>query len=312
MEHKRARAFAASIAIVMVASFGMPPSPANAVPPGWTFVRSQRSIIATDGYLGGELCVDEKVRVPVAIVLLEEYRDAQGELHVLRRSTGQPEKLKATTIDKYIASATPDRWRQGSRGSIRGRAITIKGEGRGTATVTFSDERNLARPWPPLDFEVHECHYEVSLSGTWHINAGFKPAVHQSVTNLRLDPGSLPDTFSGTATAMNQATAPDYQGCTVTYSVPGTLVTFKATEDANRQDRLRLEITYQPIPDVKPLVCHVPYGVYTGYGAGKVRPLDLRISLRNNVSTTFVPTHVLEAGGEWVGLTRITVKKVVS
>jgi hypothetical protein len=310
MDGKRRTATRALFAIGLVASLGIPSTAATAAPPGYDLVKSER-VLAGSSASQFEICVDDRVRTGAFIVIAETYRNQQGREQVLSRFTGQAETVKAVTSNRNVVSVSPATWRQG-RGWRGGRApFVVTGLGQGTATVTFSDGRAIAAPFP-MTFVVRECHYEISLSSTWHINVGFRPVAHQAVTNLRLDPDGGINTYSATASARNQATAPNYGDCTVTYSVPTTLVTVKATEDATRPDRLQLDITYQPIPDVAPLVCHVPYGVYTGSGAGKVRPIRLSITLVNKMSERFLPNHILDANGEWPGLTRITVRKVVS
>ena len=308
---RRRRVVILAFAVAVAGSSAFGSGPATAAPPGYDLVKSER-VLGTNSSVQYDLCIDETVRVGAYVVIAETYRNQQGQELTLGRFTGQTETVKAASSNSNVASVRPGTWRQGKawRG---GRApFAVTGVNAGSATVTLSDGRGIVAPFP-ITFDVHECHYEISLSGTWRITIGFRPTIHQSVTNLRLDPdGGVPTTYTASANARNQATAPNYGDCTVTYSVPSTLVWIKATEDANRPNRLQLEITYQGIPDSQPLVCHVPYGVYTGRGAGKLRPIRLPITLHDNFAEVFVPDHILDADGEWPGLTRITVKKVRS
>lgn len=307
MDRLHSRLLVAVVCLALVSSLGAAAGPAKAAPPGTTLVKSARVLIVNGGR--AELCVDDTDRVGAALMIAEEYRNRRGDTVTMGRFTGQRETIGAQPSNANVVSVAPASWRQPSsyRGGRSNFVFTAIGQG--TATVTFTDGRGIAAP-AAIPVVVKDCHYEISITGTWHIAAGFQPTVVQTLTAVRLDYDQATGEHTSSPSAMNQATAPNSGGCTITYGVPRSIVRIKMTEDPKRKGQLQVSISYFPITNVIPLVCHIPYGVYAGSGQGKVRSLNLPLTLVGNTATATVRGHVLDADGEWPGTTRITIKKV--
>jgi hypothetical protein len=295
----------AAIAAAIVLTAWQPPG-ASGVPPGYMRVATQR-ILYSDG-LGfpTNMCVGEKKQARFGVTVIDVYENAAGDTLSVPRPTGKAEVITATSSNPGAASVSPPSISQGK--TIRrkpGRAFTVTASNPGHATVTFAEATGSATPFV-YDIDVEHCHYEVSLDSRWTIAFGFRPTLHSWFTRAELRPGVTGLFFEGTPNMANQATAPAYAGCAVTYDVLPSGVLMRGVMGTGTNPTLTLTFTFQEV-EATPWVCADM--VENGEGSGTPRVLTFAVDATARMTSRTV-AHKLDAGGVWNGRTTITVYRV--